>query len=263
MKTLAIRFTFLALVLLQVATLAPQASAQGINNIQHVVFIVKENRSFDNMFGGYWSWLNNGTPPPNAYFTMTANLNSGGTIPLGETPDATPADICHDWPCLLAMINNGHMNAFDQDPTCTANGTYLCLSQMQDKDVPNYWSLAKSFTLGANMFSSIHATSFPNHLYTISATSGGIVGQGHLGSDREVGCESAAGSTALFLDQYGNITNQYPCVDITTLGDLMTAKGLSWTSYAPPMIIFNAYTAINHIYNTNQWALHISDNSNF
>ncbi len=259
MKTLTIRLTFLALVLLQITTFAPPAKAQtGINKINHIVFIVKENRSFDNMFGAFPH-----ASQYNPYFTTNAKLSTGAIVPLGETPDATPADICHDWPCLIAMLDNGKMDNFDLDPTCADNGGFLCLTQMHQTDIPNYYSLASAFTLGADMFSSIHATSFPNHLYTISASSGGIVGQGHLGSDREVGCESAQGATALFLDQYGNITNQYPCVDITTLGDLLTSKSLSWTSYAPPMIIFNAYTAINHIYHTSQWTQHISDNSNF
>ncbi len=51
------------------------------------------------------------------------------------------------------------------------------------------------------------------------------------------------------IDQYGNLTAQYPCYDFLTLGDLLTSAGVSWKSYAPANIAYNAYNAINHIYN--------------
>jgi phospholipase C len=195
--------------------------------------------------------------------TNYALMSTGAMVPMGETPDANPNDICHDWSCLIGMMDNGKMDHYDLDPTCMQNGVYMCLTELHQQDIPNYWQYATNFTLADNVFSSIHATSWPNHFYTISATSGGVIGQAHLGESRAVGCEAPEGSTAMFMDQYGNVTEQYPCIDITTLGDLLTAKNLSWISYAPPHIIFNAYTAINHIYNTSQWGEHIKDYSQF
>jgi phospholipase C len=237
----------------EAAANARAAAATGINKIQHVVFIVKENRSFNEYFGAF----------PGATGSTTGLLSTGATIPLGQTPDAMPYDICHDWACLIAMMDYGKMDHYDLDPTCTANGIFICFTQHQQADIPNYFAYAKNFTLGDHMFSSIHASSFPNHLYTIAAGSGGIVSQGHLGEDSAVGCTSPAGGIATVIDQFGNVTSEYPCIDITTMGDLLNTKGLSWSSYAPPHIIFNAYTAINHIYNTSQWAEHIVPYTNF
>src|SRR5579872_96582 len=114
MKTLTLRFGMIGLAFLQlISAPKPIAAQQGINKIQHIVFLVKENRSFDNYFGAYWSWLNNGNPPPNPYFTTTGLLSTGATIPLGRTPDNTPNDICHSWKCLIPMLNNDKMNHFD------------------------------------------------------------------------------------------------------------------------------------------------------
>jgi len=229
------------------------AAASGINKIQHVVFIVKENRSFNEYFGTF----------PGATGETTGLLSTGATIPMGLTPDAMPFDICHDWQCLIADMDYGKMDHFDLEPTCTANGVLLCFTQHTQADIPNYFALASNFVLADHAFSSIHASSFPNHLYTIAAGSGGIVSQGHLGEASAVGCSSPPLGTAIFIDQNGNMTSEYPCVDINTLGDVLNTKGISWTSYAPPHIIFNAYTAINHIYNTAQWDEHIVAYTNF
>jgi phospholipase C len=229
----------------------------GLSNIQHIVFIVKENRSFDEYFGAF----------PGADGATTGLTSTGQIVPLGQTPDAMPNDICHDWNCLLAMMDYGRMDHYDLDPTCTQNGFLLCYTQMNQATIPNYFAYASNFTLADHMFSSIHGTSFPNHLYTIAATSAGIIGQAHLPTNfalHEVGCSADPTSTAQAIDEYGNISNQYPCVDVQTLGDSLNAAGVSWTSYAPAHVIYNAYEAINHYYNNpTLWNEHVVQYTDF
>jgi phospholipase C len=188
---------------------AAQTLPPGLSNIQHIVFIVKENRSFDEYFGTF----------PGANGATTGLTSTGQVIPLGQTNDAMPNDICHDWACLLAMMDYGRMDHFDLDPTCTADGRLYCYSQMSEANIPNYFALAKNFVLGDNMFSSLHGTSFPNHVYMIAATSAGFIGQAHLPTNfalHEVGCSADPTSTAQVIDSNGNISNQYPCVDVQT-----------------------------------------------
>jgi len=212
--------------------------------IKHVVFIMKENRSYDVYFGAYNKNGANGTTTP--------KLSNGTTIAAPHLYDSTPLDICHDWKCTISDSNFGKMDHFDTDPSCLANGILMCEAQLNGTDLPNYYAWADNFVLGDNHFTSLHATSFPNHLYTISATSGGVISQGILGtnpSKTEVGCHADEGTTAQQIDQYGNLTAQYPCYDFLTLGDLLSAAGVSWKSYAPPNIAYNAYNAINHVYN--------------
>src|SRR5438128_1423661 len=48
--------------------------------IQHIVFIVKENRSFDNYFGTF----------PGADGATTGVISTGEEIALGQTPDTLP-----------------------------------------------------------------------------------------------------------------------------------------------------------------------------
>ena len=268
LSLLAFLFALIALVASTPVTLQAQAAtkantsqpttavctAQNMSCIQHIVFIMKENRSYDAYFGAY-------VPPSGSGQTAngstTPNLSNGTTINAPHLYDSTPLDICHDWKCNISDMDFNKMDRFDTDPSCTANGHLMCESQLNATDLPNYYAYANAFVLGDNHFTSLHATSFPNHLYTIAATSDGVISQGILASNpsaTEVGCRADEGTTAQRIDQYGNLTAQYPCYDIPTLGDLLTSAGVSWKSYAPANIAYNAYNAINHIYNnTTVW----------
>src|SRR5215472_18945273 len=62
----------------------PQA---GIERIQHIVYIIKENRTFDNYFGTF----------AGADGATSGTISTGDTIPLGHTPDRTPRDISHSF----------------------------------------------------------------------------------------------------------------------------------------------------------------------
>ena len=175
----------LGLLVLLMGTPAPAQNPLpiGLKKIRHIVFIVKENRSFDQYFGTF----------PGVDGATSGVTSSGQIIPLGHTPDALPADICHTWKCQLQQMNYGGMNNFDVLPSCPQNGRLMCYTQMQQPDIPNYFTYAKNFTLGDQMFASLHGTSFPNHLYTVAATAAGFTDQAHLPNQflsKEPGCEA-------------------------------------------------------------------------
>lgn len=60
---------------------------------------------------------------------------------------------------------------------------------------------------------------------------------------------------------------QYPCFDISTLSDLLEAKGLPWRYYAVPEgqggYIWSIFDAISHIRNGPEWTTNISSPQNF
>ncbi len=238
-----------------------RANAQDMTVIKHIVFMVQENRSFDVYFGAY-SKVN-----PAVDGATTALLSNGQVVPMGHLPDSTPLDICHAWKCTISDMDFGKMDHFDTDSSCTANGRRICTSQLTGADIPNYWAYASNFVLGDRFFSSLTATSFPNHLYTIAATSGGVISQAKFPGNPnlvEVGCLADKTSGAQVMDQQGNVTVQYPCFDYVTLGDIMDSAGVSWNSYAPPKLSYNAFTAINHFYNNSTlWTQHNFSDSQF
>jgi phospholipase C len=141
-----------------------------ITAIQHVVFIIKENRSFDEMFGAF--------PGLGSTGATQGTLSTGQVINLGITPDVMPRDLGHNFPDARLGIDNGKMDGFDQigpGGNCSFNGDYLCMTEHVQQDIPNYFSYAGAFTLADHMFASSRGSSFPNHFYSIAAQAGGAV----------------------------------------------------------------------------------------
>ena len=75
--------------------------------IKHVVFLVKENRTFDNLFGTF----------PGAD-GVRVGMDRGAKRPLVRGTDGrVPGDIPHCYGCSRVAWNEGAMEGFDQGPT--------------------------------------------------------------------------------------------------------------------------------------------------
>jgi phospholipase C len=229
-----------------------------IDVIQHIVFIVKENRTFDNMFGAMK------LTRPDVNGATTGLLSTGQVIQLGRSPDALPRDLGHSWWDTLTSMDYGRMDGFDlvqENPVqCSIEGDLLCFTQYQQEDIPSYWTLATYFTLADNMFSSMHAPSVPNHAFTVAAQAGNMMSETHNPldpTDRPAACADAGpGATVRVLDSRGNVEEVFPCFDFLTVGDTLNNAGISWRTYAPKGFGWNGFVSVNHIRNTNQWAIH-------
>ena len=223
----------------------PPPTPDGIEKIQHIVFIIKENRTFDNYFGTF----------PGSEGATQGMISTGDIIPLGHTPDRTSRDISHSFDSAKTAINNGLMNQFDLIPGGNMNGDYLAYTQLQEADIPNYFAYARRFVLADNMFSSLTGPSFPNHLYTVGAQSNRAINNPN--SNGVWGCDSPSNATVPLLNDDGTRTRVYPCFDFTTLADELQNAGLSWKYYAPSKgqsgYIWSALDAIDHIRNSDLW----------
>jgi phospholipase C len=233
-----------------------QACAPGTacSPIQHIIFMDKENRSFDSMFGTY----------PGANGATTYVDATGATHPLNHQPDHLLRDISHQPDAAKLALDGGKMDLFSQIPGAMQNGVDESDSQFIQSDIPNYWSYASHFTLADAFFSNIRGPSFPNHLFSIGATSVNV--DNNPGTNRW-GCDS---DPALRVEQVapdGTKTQVYPCFDFQTLGDLLNAKNISWKYYAPGQdksgYIWSSYDAIRHIRMGPDWQTHVVDYSQF
>jgi phospholipase C len=226
--------------------------------IQHIVFIIKENRSFDSYFGTF----------PGANGATTGMIHTGQVIPLQHLPDVMPRDLDHSWTAAIAAIDGGKMDGFDLSDNCNVNGDYLCYGQYYQSDIPNYWTYAQTFVLADAMFSSLTGESFPNHLYTIGATSGGAISNPVSQVKKgQWGCYADSTTLVTILNSDGSQTNQYPCFTFTTLADELNSAGISWRSYQPlpneSGFIWAAYAAINQIYNSSYWTTNTAPYTQF
>jgi phospholipase C len=231
-----------------------------ITAIQHIVFIVKENRSFDNYFGQY----------PGADGTTTGLFSTGQTMTLEHTPDQV-VDMGHDWTSAITAMDGGKMDNYDLILYGNVNGALMTMSQLTAQDIPNYFTYAQHFVLGDHMFSSLHGESFPNHLYTIAATSGGVFTVPQpLGSQKagfNWGCDLPSDYAVRVMDDDGDVSESFPCFDFQTLADSLETANISWKYYAPPQGIqgyqFSTYDAINHIRNSPLWAQDVVPDTQF
>ncbi len=205
--------------------------------IKHVVFLIKENRTFDNLFGRF----------PGANGAMTG-MDHGVRRPLTRgTDQATYEDIPHCYECALAAWNGGAMDGFNQ----TEAADRWAYTQLHKGQLPNYWTWARSNVLFDRVFASAQGPSFPNHLYTIAAQSGGAhdnprrtPGLGSL----TFGCDAPAEQLVAVVDSEGVTKMVPPCFDFLTEGDLLRRAGIPWSYYAAQEdqkgYIWSAYSAI-------------------
>jgi phospholipase C len=201
---------------------AKNGAIEDLGKIEHFVFIVKENRTFDNLFGTF----------PGADGATSGTISTGDVIPLGRTPDRTSRDISHSFQSAVKAIDGGAMDQFDLIPGGNVDGDFLAYTQHTEEDIPNYFTYARNFVLADAFFSSLTGPSFPNHLYTVGAQSGGAINNPNK-SQGVWGCDSPAESTVQVMDDDGAIHPEYPCFDFQTLADSLEAQGISWKYYAP------------------------------
>ncbi len=230
-----------------------RAHAQNLSQIQHWVFIIKENRTFDTYFGTF----------PGANGVTSGTISTGEVLPLSHAPDFMPRDLPHSWSNANQSIDYGRMDKFDLPPGANVSSDYLSLSQLTQQDIPNYWTYATSFVLADNAFSSIHSDSMPNHLYTVAAQSGGVISNPN--SNAAVGCDSPPGTTVTMLNSQGYTTSVFPCFDFSTLANSLQNAGISWKYYTVQAgqagAEWSILSTIDSIYNTSLWDNVVSNNN--
>lgn len=230
-----------------------------INVIQHIVFMIKENRSFDNYFGTF----------PGANGATSGPVSNGTIRTLGHTPDRV-RDMGHAWNDDITAVNGGLMNKFDLVEHGNDNGDYMSMTQYYQSDIPNYWNYAQAFTLSDATFASTKAASYSNHLYTVMADGAETIanpsepGHPEFGS---WGCDAIAGTTVELQSTTGKQTYAFPCWTNKSEGDLLEAAGISWKEYAPAQNTsgydWNTFDAINSIRNSSLWSERVVPFANF
>jgi phospholipase C len=210
--------------------------------------IIKENHSFDNIFGRF----------PGADGTTQARTSAGKLVTMGETPDHPLLDVAHAGDAAALAINGGKMNQFDLLPGAIQTGKNVADTQYRQSQVPNYWRYAKRFTLDDHFFSTIAGPSFPNHLVTVAATSANTVDNPRGQTHHSWGCDSGPFAVVNAINpQTGRSYLTRPCFDIPSLIDRLQQRHISWKYYSPGLYqsgyIWDALDAIKSVRESSLW----------
>ncbi|UWZ82237.1 phospholipase C [Occallatibacter riparius] len=198
-----------------------------VTDIDHVVILIQENRSFDHYFGSYKGvkGFNEQSAAFNQpYSGNTSNAPVGVLLPfhldITKTNAACTHDISHDWVPQHKSWNNGAQDGFVSSRlSINSTDAVMTMGYYTRADLPYYYAAADAFTLCDNFFCPVMGPSDPNRLYSMAAsldpdgTHGGPLLQTLAFDTRE--------------PFYGKMT-------MTTMPEQLKVRGISWKVYQTP-----------------------------
>lgn len=241
--------------------------------IQHVVILVQENRSFNNLFLGFPGAVTKAQgkckefDPPGS----SKPICSGGqTVTLqeqrlGKGPKAGGDDIEHDHRAFKVEFDGGKMDGFGSiykgtvGRGATPAGTYP-YSYVRRSDVQPYWDMASQYSLADHMFTTETTDSFVAHQELIAGTVAlnKFVSLTNVPSNRPWGCDNLVKTTSTdLIHRDGRVTRDgpFPCLtQYKTMADVLDAAGVSWKYYVQSLqseqwsgSVWNAFDAVKAV----------------
>ena len=247
----------------------PQQTLLPAAKIGHVVVVIQENRTVDNLFNGF----------PGADTVMTAPTQDRGTATLQAQRLEEGPDPDHSHNNFLKQYDHGRMDGFDGIAAGKWGGTAGAfntngLFYVPASETKPYRDLATQFTFADRMFQSNSGPSFPAHLYFIAGTA---LSLSENPGPSVWGCDGPPALVDRLADSDPGAVDdpaaadapvlQNPlsdCLDTTTIADLMDARNVTWSYYAPTVAVGNGggvwstYDAISHIRYGHDWSHVIS-----
>ncbi|MEX2970649.1 phosphocholine-specific phospholipase C [Streptomyces sp. C184] len=193
------------------AAAIPAARRSGsLRDVEHVVVLMQENRSFDHYFGSLKGVRGFGDPRPLILENGKSvwHQSDGSKDVLPYHPDAEDLGmqfiegLDHDWAGGHKAWNNGKYDNWI--PAKTA-GTMAYLTR---KDIPFHYALADAFTICDSYHCSFMGATDPNRYYMFS---------GHVGND------GSGGGPVLGNQELGYSWTTYP--------ERLEKAGISWKVY--------------------------------
>ena len=233
-------------------------NSTGAGKITHVVYIVQENRSFDNLFQGY----------PGADTVSSGKDSHGNTIALQPASLSAYYVIDHSAAAMFAACDGTgklpgtkcRMDGFDNEeafdnPPSLKHPQYVYVPHSESKP---YFDMANEWVVADRMFQSQLDESFVAHQYVIAAQADHAVDLPY----GQWGCGGGKYDVVPTLTKqrtYG--TPEPACFDYQTLADEFDAAGLSWKFYASTYgsgasgdgAEWSGFQAVKHIYEGPDW----------
>ncbi len=219
------------------------------SKIKHVIVLIQENRTVDNLFNGF----------PGANTVQYGKTHTGATVALKPMPFEEPWDPDHSHQAWVTDYDRGKMDGFDLPAASPSAPPDFNYSYVPQSETIPYWTLAKQFTFADENFASETGPSYPGHQYLIAGQSDYAIGNPNDPLQRW-SCDAAPGTTTPTLNAQGQVVNgPFPCYNYMTIGDLLDRKHVTWRYYTElEEKEFGAgvqpYGAIRHIRYGPDWA---------
>src|SRR5690349_19039900 len=197
---------------------APSKPAK-LSDIDHVVIMMQENRSFDHYFGRLRGVRGFGD---RRYRKSFAQPNGAGGvvypfhIDAAATGGGCTTDPDHTWRGQHQSVADGANDGWiTAHLPANAMNAPTSMGYFDERDIPYYYALAKSFTVCDRYFCSALGATDPNRSYAMSAT---------------IDPDGQAGGPFLSF----GAADGPPRFSWTTMPEQLESHGLSWKIYSDP-----------------------------
>ena len=180
---------------------ASQSESGTSTPIEHLIFVMQQNHTFDNYFGTYPGA--NGIPANTCIPVSLSKVQTAACVAPFNIGTYPITDLSHSEETFSAQYQNGKMTGFVDALTKLNQDAKLTMGYFDDRDIPFYWNIADQYVLFDNYFSSAHTGSITNRMFSIT---------GQPGSDEN----------RIPVNGYG---------DIPTIFDRLQERGISWKYY--------------------------------
>ncbi|MDX6385064.1 MAG: phospholipase [Blastocatellia bacterium] len=142
----------------------------SLDQIDHIVVLMLENRSFDHMLG--YLKREGGRQDVDGLTGNEVNFHNGTAFPSQRM--ASPimnGDPCHEWDCVKEQLDNNNGGFIDNYAKVAASHPEFIMDYFNATDLPVYDHLAREFCICDRWFSAIPGPTQPNRAYALAGTS--------------------------------------------------------------------------------------------
>jgi phospholipase C len=213
------------------AAASTKPAGSDLGAIEHVVFLMQENRSFDHYYGTY-PGVRGFDDHPKGNLGVFAQAWPGGRdrtllpfhLDSSKAIGETTADLDHSWHGEHLSRGNGTNDAFVrthvQPQFEGPEHGVLTMGYYKRADLPFYYALADAFTIGDNYHCSVLGPTHPNRLMALSGT---VDPTGHAGGPV---LETSSSPDVIYSAHWD------------TIPEVLEDAGVSWKVYNPTGSIY-------------------------
>jgi phospholipase C len=180
MRSGVLRRLFQALCLCSLVLISPAAALVSADEadgepqpntpIEHFIYLMQENHSFDNYFGTYPGA--DGIPPNTCMPVAPTDPDSEECIEPFHLGTRPVEDLDHNLITHERQFRDGKMDGFVYAFRQEGKDGELTMGHYDDRDLPFYWNIADEYVLFDRFFCSAKGGSVRNHMFWVSGQAG-------------------------------------------------------------------------------------------